>query len=62
MLLWNLAQQLRGIHQALDDALGDSDVTHIENEIDLRDQYPVQWAAEKLIRLIHKLEEADGHK
>lgn len=62
MLLWNIAKQLAEIHSALDNALGDSDITHIENEGELRDRFPVQWAAEKLALLISKLEVAEGYK
>lgn len=51
----NLYNSLREIHSALDDALGDSDVTHIESDDELRGEYPVQWAAQKLAELIDAL-------
>lgn len=50
-----LEQKLIRIHRALDDALGDSDVTHIENDDELRRQYPTQWAAEQLAKIIDDL-------
>jgi hypothetical protein len=51
----SLIDRLRGIHSALDDALGDTDVTHIEDDNEMRDRYPVQWAAEKLAAVICEL-------
>lgn len=50
------AEKLRTIHSALDDALGDTDVTHIEDDDELRAEHPVQWAAEKLAEVINSLE------
>ena len=44
--------KLRAIHSALDDALGDSDVTHIEDDDEIREREPVQWAATQLAILI----------
>jgi len=55
VLKLDLASQLRGIHSALDDALGDSDIEHMEDE-ELRDAHPVQWAAMKLAQVISELE------
>jgi hypothetical protein len=49
------ADQLREIHSALDDALGDSDVSHIEDDDELRSEHPTQWAAQKLAELIATL-------
>jgi len=49
---------LRSVHSALDDALGDTDASHIENDDELRDEYPVQWAAFWLAHAIEALEEA----
>lgn len=46
---------LRDIHSALDDALGDSDITHMEDD-DLREQEPTQWAAQRVAILMQKLE------
>lgn len=43
---------LRTIHSALDDALGDTDITHIEDDDELRREYPVQWAAQRLAGII----------
>jgi hypothetical protein len=50
-----LYNSLMEIHSALDDALGDSDVTHIEDDDELRSEYPTQWAAQKLAELIAAL-------
>lgn len=47
-----LKKTLQKIHSALDDALGDSDVTHIEDDDELREEHPVQWAAQQLAALI----------
>jgi hypothetical protein len=47
---------LFGVHSALDDALGDSDVTHIEDDDELRDSQPVQWAAQRLMQAIELLD------
>lgn len=44
MMFWNIARQLRDIHSALDDALGDTDITYVSDS-ELREYYPVQWAA-----------------
>jgi hypothetical protein len=49
---------LRSVHSALDDALGDTDVSHIENDDELRNEHPVQWAAFWLAQAIEALEEA----
>lgn len=51
----SLIDRLQGIHSALDDALGDTDVTHIGDDEELRDRHPVQWAAEKLATIIGEL-------
>jgi hypothetical protein len=59
MMFWNIAHQLLTIHAALDDALGDTDITHMP-DAQLREDHPVQWAAEKLARLIKKLEQLDS--
>ena len=56
MMQLSLIHRLQGIHSALDDALGDTDVTHIENDEDLRDRYPVQWAAQRLAEIIQEIE------
>lgn len=50
-----LYNSLMEIHSALDDALGDSDITHIEDDDELRSEYPTQWAAQKLAKLISSL-------
>lgn len=47
-----LAMKLLEIHSALDDALGDSDISHIESDEELREQYPVQWAAQNITKMI----------
>jgi hypothetical protein len=51
---------LLGAHSALDDALGDSDVTHVEDDDELRDRHPVQWAAQRVAQAIELLEEASS--
>ncbi len=48
--------ELRAIHSALDDALGDTDITHIEDDDELRNEHPVQWAAQHLAIIIRGLE------
>lgn len=50
-----LIERLREIHSALDDALGDTDVTHIEDDDQLREEEPIQWAAMRLAELIESL-------
>lgn len=45
-----LLRGLHEIHSALDDALGDSDITHLEDD-ELREAAPVQWAAQRLALL-----------
>lgn len=52
----DLKSKLCGIHSALDDALGDSDVTHMDDE-ELRDAYPVQWAAQRIAEVIASLKD-----
>lgn len=47
-------EELLAIHSALDDALGDSDVTHVEDDDELREEQPVQWAAQKLMEFINR--------
>mgnify|MGYP001561844750 CR=1 FL=1 len=47
-----LRKQLQEIHSALNDALGDTDVSHIEDDAELRSEQPVQWAAQKLAEII----------
>jgi len=49
------AGELLEIHSALDDALGDSDVTYMDDD-ELRQSHPVQWAACKLAGVIESLE------
>lgn len=51
-----LIDELREIHSALDDALGDSDVTYIEDDEELRERVPTQWAACKLAQIIQRLQ------
>jgi hypothetical protein len=50
----DLIHKLLGIHGALDDALGDSDVEYLDDQ-ELRDTYPVQWAAMRLAEVINSL-------
>jgi hypothetical protein len=52
----DIVSDLRAIHSALDAGLGDSDVTHIESDEELRERHPFQWAAERLAGVIQKLE------
>ena len=49
-----LGHRLLEIQSALCEALGDSDISHIEDE-ELREEYPVQWAAEKIAKLIDQV-------
>jgi len=51
------AAALQVVHSALDEALGDTDITHIEDDDELREQYPVQWAAQRLAQIIQSLQE-----
>lgn len=53
----DLVSKLRGIHSALDDALGDTDVTHMDDE-ELRDAHPVQWAAQRLAEVIEAVQQS----
>jgi hypothetical protein len=46
---------LKSVHSALDDALGDTDISHIESDDELRDEAPVQWAAQWLAHAIELL-------
>ena len=48
-------ETLEEIHSALDAGLGDTDVSHIESDDELRSEEPVQWAAMKLAILINTL-------
>lgn len=50
----DLVSRLDGIHGALDDALGDSDIEYMDDD-ELRDAEPVQWAAMKLAEVIQEL-------
>lgn len=51
----SLISRLRGIHSALNDALGDSDIEYMADD-ELRDAYPVQWAMTRLSEVIAELE------
>lgn len=53
----SIPDRLRGIHSALDDALGDTDVEHMDDE-KLRDAHPTQWAAAKLAQVITEINAA----
>ncbi len=48
----NLLNELDLIHSALSDGLGDTDVTDIEDDDELREEQPVHWAAEHLAGVI----------
>ena len=50
------AADLQVVHSALGDALGDTDVTHLDDD-ELRTEYPVQWAAQRLAQIITSLKE-----
>lgn len=50
------AASLQEVHSALDDALGDTDVTHMDDD-ELRDDHPVQWAAQRLAEIIQNLKD-----
>lgn len=45
--------KLQAIHSGLDDALGDLDYTHIDDEDELRLVSPGQWAAQKIAEIIN---------
>lgn len=51
-----LIHRLIGVQSALDDGLGDTDVTHIESDRELREQYPVQWAAGEVAQIVKALQ------
>ena len=51
-------QVLKAVVNALDDALGDSDITHLESDAEMREEVPVQWACMKLNMLL----QASHHK
>ena len=51
----NLIARLEKIHSALDDALGDTDITHIDDDDELRENFPVQWAAQELASIINMI-------
>jgi hypothetical protein len=55
----DLIDRLRGIHSALDDALGDSDIEYM-SEDELRDAQPVQWAAMQLAEIIDEFGDKTG--
>ena len=44
--------ELESIHSALDAGLGDTDVDWIEDDEELRTEYPIQWAASQLAEVI----------
>ena len=48
----DLLNELSLIHSALDEALGDTDITHVESDEELREEFKVQWAAEHLAGVI----------
>ncbi len=54
-----LPAKLLEVHSALDDGLGDTDASHIESDRELRDQYPFQWAAERLMLIINTIQNRD---
>lgn len=45
-------ETLEEVADALDKALGDSDLTHIEDDEELRDAAPVQWACAQINKLL----------
>jgi hypothetical protein len=55
----DLIEKLMKVHSALDGALGDTDVSHIENDDELREEQPVQWAAQRLMEVIAELEKVE---
>jgi hypothetical protein len=50
---------LLAIHSALDAALGDTDISHIESDEELRQDVPVQWAAQKLMQFMQQAPKVD---
>lgn len=57
-----LIERLTAVHSALDDALVDTDVTHIEYDDELRHEHPTQWAAQHLAALMMDLASTHGEK
>ena len=51
-----LIKQLQLIHTTLDKALGDTDITYIEDDNQLKEEEPLQWIASKIAVLIRELE------
>ncbi len=49
----SLRARLEEIAEALDDALGDTDATHLESDEEIREAYPVQWACSEVNKLLH---------
>lgn len=46
--------ELKKVHSALDAELGDTDHgAHVESDEELLQEYPLQWATEKLAKLIY---------
>lgn len=43
---------LEEVASTLDKALGDTDITHIENDDELRERAPVQWACSQINKLL----------
>lgn len=46
---------LSDVHNVLDGATGDTDITHLSDR-DLRRMYPAQWAAERIAKIIRGLQ------
>lgn len=49
---------LDDVIDALDRGLGDTDITHIESDHELREAYPIQWASMELNRAVHAADAA----
>lgn len=48
--------ELKEILSALDEALSDSDITHVESDDEMRSEYPAQWAATRLAKMIQEID------
>ena len=59
----NSTAKLEEIASVLDKSLGDSDLTHIESDDELKEVAPVQWACSQINKLLqerHRPEHGEG--
>jgi hypothetical protein len=50
-----LIVRLTKIHSVLDEALGDSEPMHIEDDEELRRDYPIEWVAQQISQVVASL-------